>query len=201
MIRQISVGVLFLLGLISTFGQVATNKTAPSPSKKTEYHVPGAGDTHKPEDKIGRIPYLDFRNGFLDAKFGSSVGDFREMALVEYLGALKIYKKANEIKELGQATVQSCFYEFYDGKLMSVDLTVTGQRSSDALLRLIETAYGKGIRPKPLVAESYWTGHVASAHYVLLPNSDAFLRVSNIELDSAYGDYEKKAIDQDAQKL
>jgi hypothetical protein len=191
---------LSFLGVIAAFGQTAI-KPASTTTTTRHPHTAGANDPHKPENKVGRIPYLDYKNGFLDIKFGTPVESLQGMNLVDDLGELKIYKKANEIQHLGQATVQSISYEFFGGKLMSIDLSVTGKRNSDALLQLLQAAYGHGIRPKPEVENTFWTGHIATAHYVLLSENDGYLRISNVELDKLYGDYEKKVTLEDAARL
>jgi hypothetical protein len=176
---------LLLLGMTAVFAQAEKPKEAAVPPN-AKLHAAGPGDTHKPSDKPGRVEYLDFRNGLLEAKFGSPVTAFQGMNVVEDLGDLKFYKKDNEIRRLGLVAIDSVIYEFYDGKLMGVSLTVTGQRSSDALLRMVETLYGPGRQTKPTVLEMFWGGHVATAQYTPLPNGDSRLRVVNNKIEQDF---------------
>ena len=164
-------------------------------------HSAGPGDPHKPENRPGRIPYLDYQNGFIGMKFGSPFEKFEGLSLLEDFGELKLYERENDIKQLGLATVESLTYEFFDGKLMSIDLRVLGPRSSESLLRLLESAYGRGIRPKPMSDECFWGGHVATAHYFPLANTQVYLRVSNNELDALSQQYAKKVTQETARKL
>ena len=92
-------------------------------------------------------------------------------------------------------------YQFYDGKLLAVVVTVSGPRDNTVLVNLLDTAYGRGVRPRKDANEAFWTGHKASAHYLPLENGDGYLRVSDLALDNDYQKYEKMAIGEEAAKM
>jgi hypothetical protein len=195
---MLRLSILVIFSTVAVFGQTEKPNSTSLPSP--QHHSLGPGDTHKPQGNLGGLWYLDYRDGFLGTKFGSTIDTFQGMSLVDDFGELKIYKKDNQLEQLGHASIKSVVYEFYSGKLMCMGLTVNGPRNADALLILLVTAYGKGYRPKPS-DDLIWPGHFATGRYSSLPNGDWYLRVSNNALEQEYNAYEQKAMLEEARKL
>ncbi|MFM2082356.1 MAG: hypothetical protein RL380_1047 [Verrucomicrobiota bacterium] len=122
------------------------------------------------DPEVGTRDYLDFNQGFRDAKFGMTVDRFENLSIVskdERLG-LATYVRAGDVKEFVGVPLESIQYTFFRDKLARVDLKWKAEYPGSVTLTPLSTQmavrcssqYGrprKQVRNKD-VAQYLWAG-------------------------------------------
>jgi hypothetical protein len=164
------------------------------------------------ENERGHIHYLDFRNGFRGVKFGTPFSSFQGLELVRDTGATKTYRKANDDLKIGEAQLEQIRYQFVEDKFMGVSLFTKEESDGEALLVVLELAYGGGIPQKPHAGgadsghathahEFLWKGKVANARLTFGESHDSESWIGNNELQDRCGKLQKRIAEEAAASL
>lgn len=146
-----------------------------------------------PPEKIGHIGHLDYVNGFRGRKFGTDIGQFKDLILVKDSGSEKAYSSKDEKFEMGDGIFQSINYTFYKDKFMGVLLSAKGEQNCQYIYQVFVTAFGNGKKPDNDInkGEYFWAGRTAAARLSFKSPDYLELWIGNIQLqaehDKEYG--------------
>ena len=110
---------------------------------------------------------LDDKNGFREYKFGMGHQDIPNLKLVseDTVTHTSFYEKTDEKLTIGDATVESIGYGFYNDRLYNVLIKTKGLLNSRAVLSVMEGLYGKGEQSNQFIEKYFWLGGVVNAFY------------------------------------
>jgi hypothetical protein len=187
---------------------LAQDKPAAAPAKKPAAAHPAAKEPA--ENEMGHVHYLDYRNGFRGAKFGSPSSAIPGLSMVREQGAMKIYQKSGETLNIGDCQLDKVLYHFVDDKFMGVSIFPKDPDDGKALLQIFEIAFGSGATAKPHADagehrehadEFFWKGKIANARLSYTEAHQAEAWIGNNDLQDAYGKVQKKAAEEAAATL
>lgn len=180
-------------------GQAASPAAAglPAPGKAKAAAAPDL-----PASTMGHTHYLDYKNGFRGVAFGAPFAGMGELVLVAEDGPCKFYRKAAEDLKLGNVELAEVTYSFISDKLMGVTLHTKGLAQGRALLKVFETAFGRGAQVQRGVELYRWRGQIANARYSEdQKTGDAEGWIGNNTLQDGYETFEHQMIVKAAESL
>jgi hypothetical protein len=203
---------LFLTISVGLLISPTMNPQATAPAKPQEKVAAHPVTKEPAENERGHVHYLDYRNGFRGVKFGTPLSSFQGLELIQDTGATKIYRKTNDNLKIGEAQLEQIRYHFVDDKFMGVSLFSKDESDGQALLVVLELAYGKGIPQKPQPGgegtshpthahEFLWKGKVANARFTFADNHEAESWIGNNGLQDRCGQLQKKIAEAAAASL
>ena len=131
----------------------------------------------------GSVDDLDRANGLPGAKLGATLDSFRGLTLVEDTGRWLTYKPPGEKFSYAGFEVTRIRYNFFKGRLYSINVDIDGKRSTRGILKSLETDFG--------------TAHSLEKHR--LPGADTDLEVREWTGRKDYLLYKSAANDAGAQ--
>jgi hypothetical protein len=105
-------------------------------------------------------PALDAKNGFRDLTFGAPLP--KEMKVTETSGKSTYYVRPKDSLTIGNATVKSIVYHFFDGRFAGVLIKTKGFVNTHALLQVFTEAYGTPLEANRLIPFYIWPGAVVT---------------------------------------
>jgi hypothetical protein len=203
---------LLLAAFVSFLVTQPVNSQATASAKSQDKGAIHPATKEPAENERGHVHYLDYRNGFRGAKFGTPLSSFQGLELIRDSGATKIYKKANDDLKIGEAQLEQIRYHFVDDKFMGVSLFTKDESDGEALLVVFELAYGNGIPKKPQPGgegtshashahEFLWKGKIANARLTFGDNHESESWIGNNELQDRCGQLQKKIAEAAAASL
>jgi hypothetical protein len=93
---------------------------------------------------------------FRGHKWGMTTSQIGGLKLAEDDGKRKFYERTNDDKRIGDATVESIGYAFYQDRFHAVLIQFRGVSNATALLRALQAKYGDGSRPNQYMDRYYW---------------------------------------------
>lgn len=130
--------------------------------------------------RAGSVADLDRVNGLPDAKLGATVESFHGLTLVEDTGRWLTYQPAGEKFSYAGFEVVRIKYNFFKGRLYSINVDIDGRRSTRGILKSLEADFGTthslekrrlpGAGTELEVRE--WTGQKAYLLYKSAANGD-----------------------------
>lgn len=133
--------------------------------------------------RAGSVADLDRVNGLPEAKLGAHVDSFRGLALVEDTGRWLTYQPPGSKFSYAGFEVTRVKYNFFKGRLYSINVDVDGKRSTRGILKALEADFG--------------TTHSLEKHR--LPGADTDLEVREWTGQKAYLLYKSAANGEGAQ--
>ena len=112
--------------------------------------------------RAGSVEDLDRMNGLPEAKLGVSVAAFKDVKLVEDVGRWVTYQPTAEKLSYAGFEVAGVKYNFFKGKLYSINVNVDGRRSTLGILKTLERDFG--------------TTHSLERHHVADSDTDLMIR-------------------------
>ena len=139
------------------------------------------------------VKLLDDKNGFRDLKFGTPLSEIKGLVSVE--GSTKYFTRPDDAMTVGESTIKTLVYGFYDGRLMSVRFSTEGLANSYHALQALQASYGQGSKPNEYIEEYHWGSNKVSMNYEENPIShDADISIFDRALFARMmADGEKKA--------
>lgn len=92
--------------------------------------------------RAGSVADLDRASGLPEAKVGAAVESFHGLALVEDTGRWLTYKPPGEKFSYAGFEVTRIKYNFFKGRLFSINVDVDGKRSTRGILKSLEADFG-----------------------------------------------------------
>lgn len=171
-------GVLFALAAVVSFPALL--------SAEPSLEVPS------PPVPMGSPAYLDARNGFRDAKFGSPLSSFKGMMLKEQGSGMKYYVRNGDDLTIGKGKLSVLSYGFYKNQLSIIIMVMAGGQNSRAILSVFQEAYGSGFKSNQFLEDYYWPGKKVTALYSeRLATKDATMVISDTALENQWQAEEK----------
>jgi len=103
-----------------------------------------ATETNQPP--LGTTGYLDWRYGFRDLTFGQALATCKGMVRFwDDAGDNQMFTRQDENLTLGEAKLKQVQYSFYQQKLVAVFVQIDGEENTNAVLRVLQHAYGAGM--------------------------------------------------------
>jgi hypothetical protein len=125
-------------------------------------------------------------------KFGTTFSDFKEMALDQDHGKLKLYTKTNEDLKLGLAKLDTIVYHFFDDKFYGVSIHTNDPANTQTLFAIAGTGFGQGAKLDQ--QNTIWQGEKAWAQLSQNPGTaEGTLFIGDCELSRQLGEYEQRA--------
>ena len=93
--------------------------------------------------RAGSLAELDQDNGLPDAKLGTPISAMQGLQKTEDVGRWLTFKRPSDVLRYGKFAVTGITYNFFKDKLYSINLDLSGSRSVEGVLKLLETQYGK----------------------------------------------------------
>ncbi len=108
---------------------------------------------------------LDEKYGFRGAKFEMPFSSFKGLIKLGEVSKEYIpYKATNEDLRLGDYTLDEVDYTFYKGKLAAIMINTKGSSNGSGLLKILQTAYGKGVYGNKYI-DYVWQGEKVRMTY------------------------------------
>lgn len=104
---------------------------------------------------------LDAKYGFREAKFEMPFDSFKNLVEVES----QVYKSSTENLKLGDYDLKLIAYEFYDEQLSTITIKTEGYSNSRGVLKILQTAYGKGYQSNEYIERYFWFGEKVTMAY------------------------------------
>jgi hypothetical protein len=140
----------------------------------------------------GSVAFLDSLAGFRGIKFGTTFSDFKELALDQDHGKLKLYTKTNEDLKLGLAKLDTIVYHFFDDKFYGVSIHTNDPANTQTLVAIAGTGFGQGAKLDQ--QNTIWQGEKAWAQLSQNPGTgEGTLFIGDCELSRQLGEYEQRA--------
>jgi hypothetical protein len=141
---------------------------------------------------------LDDKNGFRDAIFERPFDSFKDLINVEK----DFYTSTSEDLKLGNFQMDQVAYSFYKGQLYIIVIKTKGYTNSRGILKILQTAYGKGYQDNEYIESYSWFGkRVAMAYDENSPTNDATIFMWSVKLSDLKKLDEEKAAKEAARKL
>lgn len=123
--------------------------------------------------RIGQnLKALDDKYGFREAKLGMPFSSFKNLELksgdMDNFPNQKLYKVTNVDLHIGDYDLDGIDYWFYKDQLCTIEIAVSKDYSNQqGVLKVLETAYGKGIFKKGSFGQDYyvWEGEKVRMDY------------------------------------
>ena len=133
--------------------------------------------TAAPEESAG-ISSADRNNAFRGVPFGTPLEEVQKKWELNPVGdavstedPLKLFIKNDEVKKIGDLTLQEVTYYFFQGKFYAVEIETSDTRQTQTLRQALEIAYGRppssGASPDAVV----WAGDHVSTLLIMNPLS------------------------------
>jgi hypothetical protein len=97
---------------------------------------------------------LDEKYGFREAIFEMPKASFKNLVEVEK----GFYTSTSENLTLGEYQIDKIVYKFYKDQLSLIMIKTKGYTNSTGILKILQTAYGKGYQSNEYVEEYSWRG-------------------------------------------
>ncbi|OUJ73616.1 hypothetical protein [Hymenobacter crusticola] len=117
------------------------------------------------QSQQARLQSLDEAYGFHGARFEKDTSAFRDLALAEKAGNTRYYRRASEVKKLGEGEAADITYGFYKGKLSVVVIKTQGVQNSRAVLAALQQQAGPGVKSSPFAQRYSWNGKLVHMSY------------------------------------
>jgi len=101
---------------------------------------------------------LDTKYGFRDLKFETDTSAIDGLVPGEATAVKLLATRPDDSKKIGQATLNSITYGFYQGKLYEVTIVTKGLTNSHALREVLEGQYGEGALVSAAGQDRNWDG-------------------------------------------
>ncbi len=92
--------------------------------------------------RAGSVDDLDRANGLPNAKLGAPLESFHGLTLVEDTGRWLTYKPPGEKFSYAGFEVTRIQYNFFKGRLYSINVDIDGKRSTRGILKSLEADFG-----------------------------------------------------------
>ncbi|PTY01044.1 hypothetical protein DB346_15710 [Verrucomicrobia bacterium LW23] len=121
--------------------------------------------TNQPGPPSASVNRLDSLSGFRGLKFGTAIGDVKDLTVVDDRGIIKTYSKKDDTLVVGPIKLEGIVYYFLEGKFYGVSLFTNNTPDSIKLLDYATIAFGNYIKPDKDVEDYFWEGKVSNARY------------------------------------
>lgn len=98
-------------------------------------------------------------DGFRGNKWGSDVGEFRGLVLVERDdrgGGYDFYKKNNDDMRIGESILSNVVYTFWNHKYSGAIVKTEGIANYDSLFEICKSKFGTPDQPNQFIERYYW---------------------------------------------
>lgn len=92
--------------------------------------------------RAGSVANLDRANGLPEAKLGAAVESFHGLTLVEDTGRWLTYQPAGDKFSYAGFEVVRIKYNFFKGRLYSINVDIDGKRATRGILKSLEADFG-----------------------------------------------------------
>lgn len=151
-----------------------------------------AEDTQTEKVSPGSVAYLDSLAGFRGIKFGTAFSEFKDLALDQDHGKLKLFRKTSEDLKLGLARLDTIVYHFFDDKFYGVSIHTADPANTQTLVAIAGTGFGQGAKLDQ--QNTIWQGEKAWAQFSQNPGTgEGTLFIGDCELSRQLGEYEQRA--------
>lgn len=104
---------------------------------------------------------LDDKYGFRGAKFEMPFDSFKDLVEVEK----GYFASTSEVLTLGEFQLEQVVYSFYKGQLYFIGIKTKGYINSTGVLKILQTAYGKGYQDNQYIEKYIWFGKKLTMSY------------------------------------
>jgi len=145
---------------------------------------------------------LDEKNGFRDAHFGADTTAYSDLVFSTIAKPLRMYKRSNDSKKIGNAEADNIIYGFYKGKLGVILIATQGKANTNALYEALSAQYGNGMLPStPGGKITWWTRKVYMTLKQNSINGDGLLTISSRPIEEQMVTEDKEAAKKAASDL
>jgi len=195
-----SIVLLIVIFLMTTLLNCSKNETAPPQQQKAE-NLQLETSQKGEEAKCSPISFCaNEPNGFRGIDWGTDISQLPDFSyLFDEEDGRKIYHRKGDEMVIGAAKLSSIGYFFWEGKLHSVAVSVSGYNNWVALKDACFAKYGEGIR---ITDDKFmWIGTKSGINLKYNVGSEmGYLYMTSIEIDTQKHNYEQQKAHEGAQK-
>jgi hypothetical protein len=176
----------------------AQNNTIAAPTQ------PGQPVVHDlPPNVPGHTEFLDHKNGFRGITFGTPFSQFKNLEVLHDRGAVKAYRKTDDVMDIGNVTLTQIVYIFVHDKFYAVSLHADGGYNGSNLLKIFQAAFGPGAHPEGTPTKTFWAGKVAGAHFYedVQPGNEVRGWIGSLDIQKEYEKVQQETFTTAAEQL